>query len=161
MLKLSIFITFIMLGLGKTLCQQKVYKLVDKTVAADIKKNILAILDTIHPRYSMMDNAFKPAAGKYTVYRFLATYQGISYTDKQKAFHDILIVKTNNQNKVIGAYQYTLEWADSPFADLYERTARGLYLDDNMPVDNFTFKRRWDADKNDQALKDSGVVRFE
>ncbi len=161
MLKLFILITLIMLGTGKTLCQQKVYKLLDKTVAADIKKNILTILETIHPRYSLMDNVFKPTTGKYTVYRFLATYQGISYTDKQEEFHDILIVKTYNENKVIDAYQYTLEWADSPFADLYESTARGLYLNDNTPIDNFKFKRRWDDDKNDQALKDSGVVRFE
>lgn len=108
-----------------------------------------------------MDNVFKPTAGKYTVYRFLATYQGISYTNKQREFHDVLIVKTNNYNKVIDAYHYTLEWADSPFADLYESTARRLYLNDSMPVGDFKFKRLWDADRNDRALKDSGVVRLE
>jgi len=159
--RIFIILSLIHLAAGKTLCQTKVYTLFDETYAADIRKNLLIILDTTPPRYSLMDNVFKPTTGKYTVYRFLATYQGISYTNKQKEFHDVLIVKTNNKNKVVDAYQYTLEWTDSPFADLYESTARGLYLNDSMPVEDFKFKRLWDTDKNDRPLKDSGVVRFE
>jgi len=49
LVRLFTFLVLIHLAVGKTLCQPKVYTLLDKTYAADIKKNLLIILDTTPP----------------------------------------------------------------------------------------------------------------
>ncbi len=144
---------------GKIMSQQKVYKLLDKTPFANINHHLLDAIDTARPRFPLMDNAFKPQKGRFIVYRFIATFVGTSFTNKQKEFHDVLIVKTNKQNKIIDAYQYTLEWADVPDADLYESTCKERYLTDNMPIGDFIFKRHWYYDKTE--LKETGVIKFE
>jgi len=110
------------------------------------------MLDTTRPGLTLIDNVFKPTKGKFTVYRFLATYQGLSFTNKQKEFHDILIVKVGSKNKIILAYQYTLEWAESPLeTDLYESTCKNTYLTDNLSIDKFIFERPWYYDNKTES----------
>jgi hypothetical protein len=146
---------------SKIFSQTKEYNLLDKTFSADIHKRLIAVLDTTAPGMRLLDNVFKPVKGIFTVYRFIATYEGLSFTGKQKEFHDILIVKTDAKNKIILAYQYTLEWSDVPSeTDLYVSTCRDTYLVNNLLVDNFLFERPNYYDKNDSKLKDSGRVVF-
>ncbi len=145
----------------KICAQIKEYKLLDKTADANINPHLLNILDTSRSRLSLLDNAFKPVKGTFTVYRFIATFEGTSFTNKQKKFHDILIAKTNRKNKIISAYQYTLEWADAPDADLYVKTAKGNYLTNNMAIDNFMFERIFYDDKANRKLKEHAVIKLE
>src|SRR5688572_21901127 len=121
--------------------QVKEYNLLDKTISADIKSSLRSELDTTGLGISLIDNVFKPVKGESTVYRFIATYLGLSFTNEQKEFHDILVVKTDSKNKVIIAYQYTLEWAERPSeTDLYVSNCKDIYLTDNLPIDKFMFE---------------------
>jgi hypothetical protein len=161
MLRLLTIITWILLSSSKSFSQTKEYKLLDKTTSSDINSKLVTILDTTRPGLTLIGNVFKPTKGKFTVYRFLATYQGLSFTNKQKEFHDILIVKVDSKNKIILAYQYTLEWAEPPLeTDLYESTCKDTYLTDNLSIDKFIFERPWYYDKQDRKLKDSGNIRL-
>ena len=161
MLRLLTIITWVLLSSSNIFSQTKEYKLLDKTTSSDISSRLVAMLDTTRPGLTLLDNVFKPIKGKFTVYRFLATYQGLSFTDKQKEFHDILIVKTDSKNKIIIAYQYTLEWAEPPFeTDLYVSACKDAYLTDNLSIDKFIFERPWYYDKQDRKLKDSGNIRL-
>jgi len=141
--------------------QIKVYRFLDEANNADINRGLTLMLDTAKPGVAMLNSVFKPVEGKFKVYRFLAMYQGLSFSDKQKEFHDVLIVKTNAKGKIIEAYQYTLEWAEPPFnTDLYRSTCKHTYLVNNMEVDKFVFVRPWYYDKKDRALKDSAILKL-
>src|SRR5690606_9680859 len=73
-------------------------------------------MDTLNARNLMP--VFEPISGQYKYYQFLSTFVGEGYNADGpplfKDFHDILIIKTDNENKIIDAYQYTLEWAEPP-----------------------------------------------
>src|SRR5438045_6718320 len=123
MSKYLIATTFIFLLSNSIFSQNnmvKEYKFLDKTFNADINHKSLFALDTLSPGMSLLEKIFKPAKGNFIVYRFLATFKGISFTEEEKDFHDLLIVKTDSSNKILDAYQYTLEWAEPPLEyDLY------------------------------------------
>jgi hypothetical protein len=153
-------ILFTFLFPGNLLSQVKEYKLVDKTLAADINPNLYTILLGAARPASLKTKPFKPVKGKFIVYRFIATYQGESFTGKQKEFHDILIAKTDKRSKIIMAYQYTLEWADAPEADLYRSSCKEVYLADKMPIENFLFKRSADYDAEDTGLHEHATIRL-
>jgi hypothetical protein len=104
----------------------------------------------------LLKNVFNPIKGKYLVYRFIAKFKGESFTGKIKDFQDILIVKTDKNNQIIEAYQYTLEWTDLPDADLYKSSCHGLYLKDKLNISDFKLVRPWYYDK--EQLDDSGIV---
>jgi hypothetical protein len=145
---------------GTGLPQTKEYKLTDKTIHADIDHHLYTILSASYRPASLTTRPFKPIRGKFIVYRFIATYQGESFTHQQKEFHDILIVKTDKRNKIIMAFQYTLEWTDSPEADLYRSTCKDVYLLDNMRIEKFAFKRSADYDKENTSLGEHALLRF-
>ncbi len=59
---------------------------------------------------------FEPVSGRYNYYQFVAPFKGLGtifpgddLKDSIQNFHDILIVKTNRENRIIDAFQYTLE----------------------------------------------------
>src|SRR5450631_2539829 len=137
MYKRMLFIVSLFLISLNSFSQSKKYLLYDKIVSADINKNIILMLYRISPGISLLNKVFEPIKGKYTVYRFIAKYIGMSFTDQQKEFHDLIIVKTDSKSEIIEAYQYTLEWADSPDVDLYTSSCRKLYLTDSMNISNF------------------------
>jgi len=145
---------------GTSSPQTKEYKLTDKTIHADIDHRLYTILLTSYRPASLTTRPFKPVKGKFIVYRFIATYRGVSFTQQQKEFHDILIVKTDNRNKIITAFQYTLEWADSPEADLYRSTCKDVYMADNMCIEKFVFKRSADYDKENTSLDEHAILKF-
>jgi hypothetical protein len=141
--------------------QQKEYILLDKTSSADIDRSFILRLDKAPRGLPMLDSLFKPVKGAYTVYRFLATFRGKSYTGQEKEFHDLLLVKTDDNSKVIKAYHYTLEWAEMPLEqDMYISTSKDLFLKNGLTIDAFSFERPW-YDDADKKLKDNGVVRWE
>jgi len=161
MSKALISILVIFINSKPTFSQTKEYKLIDKTVSADINYHAIDAIDTFTHGIKMLNQVFKPAKGKYIVFRFIATYTGLSYTDKTKEFHDIIIVKTNQSNRIIDAYQYTLEWAELPSdTDLYKSTCKSAYLKDMMAIEEFKFTRPWYYDIQDRALKDTGNIKM-
>jgi hypothetical protein len=145
---------------GKILSQTKVYKMVDQTTSADINPNLYRILFESARPVSLTTKPFMPVKGKFTVYRFIATYQGLSFTNKEKEFHDILIVKTDRKNKIIVSYQYTLEWTDSPEADLFKSTCKDTYLTDKMLIEKFRFQRKKDYANDDAKLIEQAIISF-
>jgi len=46
---------------------------------------------------------FDPVSGHYTYYQFIATFKGHSFQEADKDFHDILIIKTDKENKIVDA----------------------------------------------------------
>ena len=161
MSRLLTVIFLMLLFSPKIFSQTKDYKLVDKTCFADINSRLFKMLDTARPGMSLMDNVFKPVRGKFIVYRFMATYQGLSFTNKPKEFHDVIIVKTDETNKIVSGYQYTLEWAEPPMeTDLYQSECKSVHLVDNMPIEKFLFVTRGHYDKKGRKLKDAANVKL-
>lgn len=152
------FIASLLLLTSIVFAQQKEYKLLDKTSNADIDKSFILRLDKAPRGLPMLDSLFKPVKGEFTVYRFLATFQGKSYTGQEKEFHDLLLVKTDNNNKVVKAYHYTLEWAEMPLEqDMYFSTSKDLVLVNGIAINAFGFERPW-FDDVEKKLKDNGII---
>ncbi|RYH52931.1 MAG: hypothetical protein EON54_14175 [Alcaligenaceae bacterium] len=75
--------------------------------------------------------------------------------------HDIIIVKTNKANKIIDAYQYTLEWAEMPLSyDLYKARVNGLVLTDYFPIEKLRFRRVNYDSKNGREFEEKGKLIF-
>lgn len=109
--------------------------------------------------------AFEPVNGKYNYYQFIATFKGSSYNDGSgsliKDFNDILIIKTNNENQIIDAYQYTLEWAEPPFQyDVFKSSLKNIKLTDNLDIEKLKLMRtnNWSEENNEH--KDGGKIRL-
>jgi hypothetical protein len=78
-----------------------------------------------------------------------------------KEFHDILIVKTDNENKIIDAYQYTLEWAEPPLQnDVYKSSIKNISLTNNMEIKQLKFRRTISWNDNNKVLNESGVLKL-
>ena len=140
------------------MAQVKEYKLIDKTIFGDINyENIIVQLDSSSPGIHLLDSVFKPTKGKYAVYRFLAKYKGLSIlTDKRETFHDVLILKTDDKNRVIEGLQYTLEWIEAPLEyDLYKCLCKSIYLKDRMLISKFNF-----VSMNNNRLKQNAIVKL-
>jgi hypothetical protein len=139
--------------------QTKIYKLVKHQARADINPAIQYI-DTTQTQESRR-SLFEPVKGEYHVYVFVAAYQGRSYNGSRKDFHDLLILKTDKSRKILNAFQYTLEWAEMPFAwDLYRSGGNGLTLANKLRVDRLLFRRVDYYREEGQILVDKGYIAF-
>jgi hypothetical protein len=125
--------------------------------------------------YTKLDNidnykkaeSFEPVNGKYTYYQFIATFKGQAYVapgdsgERIKTFHDILIIKTNENNEVVDAYQFTLEWAERPFQyDVYKSKTENLVLADNLDIKLLKLSRTEYWNDNDKLFKGSGIIKL-
>lgn len=107
---------------------------------------------------------FEPISGTFNYYQFLATFKGKAYNGGEaitiKDFHDILIIKTDQNNKIIDAYQYTLEWAEPPLQyDLFKSSAKNLVLTDTLNIKQLKFKRTYSWNEKDKMLKENGIIK--
>jgi hypothetical protein len=109
--------------------------------------------------------AFEPINGKYNYYQFIATFKGSSYNDGSgsiiKDFNDILIIKTNDENQIIDAYQYTLEWAEPPFQyDVFRSSVKNIKLTNNLDIEKIKLLRtnNWSEENNEH--KDGGIIKL-
>jgi len=98
---------------------QNGYYLLDYKTESDI--NYVAITQSNFSPINALDSVFNFVPGKFNVYRFIEINYGYGFdSDSLTAFRDILILKTNSSNKIVDAFQYTLEWAEMPSScDLY------------------------------------------
>ena len=161
MLKTFTSLFFILLSLG-CLAQIKVYKLIDSSKASDINYEAIISMKKQNPGVKLLDHVFNTLKGKYKVYRFMASYTGISgMSNEEKEFHDIIIVKTNEANKVIDAYMYNLDFSDPPSMNaIYRRTSKNIYLNDKMSISDFKFTRPHYFDSEDIELNEKAELSF-
>ncbi|WP_462265151.1 hypothetical protein [Mucilaginibacter sp.] len=144
--------------------QTKSYKLISKVSKADFNYKVLdAFTDEVMALKGRRspEVLFAPVKGNYSYYKFIATYKGVSFTDKVETFHDIIIIKTSSAGGVVDAYQYTLEWAEVPFSyDLFRSSAKHVKLVNNIAVRSLNFKRVDRPAGEDSNLKDEGVLEM-
>ncbi len=144
--------------------QIKIYKLKKKATNADFDYSKLNdiddnIKDTLNIKNLMP--IFEPTSGHFTYYQFISTFKGHSFQEVDKDFHDILIIKTDGENKIIDAYQYTLEWAEPPLQfDLYKSDVKNLILKNDLDLSALKLTRKDFWDEKDRIHKESGRLKL-
>ena len=109
---------------------------------------------------------FEPVSGQYHYYQFISTYIGQAYNADgpplYKDFHDILIIKTDNENKILDAYHYTLEWAEPPLQyDVFKSSAKNITLTYNMNISDLKFKRTYSWSEDNKEMEESGIIKLQ
>ncbi len=147
----------------------KAYKLKKKTINSDFnyaKLNDIDgnIKDTLNTKNLMP--IFEPVSGEFTYYQLLSTFKGWGYHGDGPStiedFHNILIIKTDSENKILDAYQYTLEWAEPPLQfDLYKSDVKNLVLKNGLDISSLKLERKDYWDKKDRVLKESGRIKLD
>lgn len=145
------------------LAETKVYKLKKQAVNADFAypklRNMLASIEYGVTLPNLM-RIFNPVRGKYNYYQFIATFKGEGYRGIDD-FHDILIVKTTEDGKIVDAYHYTLEWAEMPVdVDLYRSSAKNILLEDNLDISQLKFKSRHSSVFTGNELGEKGTIKL-
>jgi hypothetical protein len=160
MQNLRIYILTILISLFGIVCdaQVKIYKLKSKIVNADFDYSVLNDLDPAR----LEKHNLKPVKGKFTVYKFLFTFKASSDPNVKlqdyQDFNDILIIKTDNHNKIIDAYQYTLKWSDPPFYILYKSGSKNKILIDKLAINQLKLTREGIGGAKGELLKDNGII---
>ena len=148
--------------------ESKIYKLKKQANHSDFDYSKLDDIDNsfgLFKKPKKIITAFEPINGKYNYYQFIATFKGQSYNDAGptliKEFHDILIIKTDSKNKIIDAYQYTLEWSEPPFQyDVYKSTAKNLVLSDGLHLNDLKLTRTYSWDEKDKKFSENGIIHL-
>lgn len=148
------------------LSEGKIYKLKKQTTNSDFNYSELNDIDshkidTLRARNRMQ--VFQPVDGKFNFYQFLATFKGEGYNfgDKPiiKDFHDILIIKTDQDNRIVDSYHYTLEWAEVPLQyDVFKGSTTNVKLKDRLEVSMLGLIRTYNWSKDDKRLQDNGII---
>ncbi|MCP1996188.1 hypothetical protein [Flavobacterium sp. HSC-61S13] len=123
--------------------QEVVYELQHKTEKARINQSAFKKLKSglLQTQYDVIDTFTKPTKGKSDVYCFIATYEGNSFDGTTKTFHDYLVLEVDPKTQLIkDGYQYTLEWADSPYVDLYRINNKSTVLQDGLNINTLDFR---------------------
>jgi hypothetical protein len=119
-------------------CQGKIYFLVKSIPEADFDYPLIEGIDSLpvpYPEGGVYQIGDIPTtAGKFTIHKFIAVYSGSSSRGGPADFHDLLAVKTDGQNRIQDAFQYTLEWADTPSLDLNRMQGAGLIMREGICV---------------------------
>ena len=181
--KIYVFILLLAFSIGQISCQNKQVKITYESNSVDsptelnlIKKYILKKKsinsDFDYQKLDNIDNhkkekSFEPVNGKFTYYQFIATFKGEAYFapgdsgNPIQIFHDILIIKTNENNEVVDAYQHTLEWAEPPFQfDVFKSSLKKLVLADNLDIKLLNLNRTEYWNEKDKKFKESGIIQL-
>ena len=90
-------------------------------------------------------------------YRILTKEEERRFNQKE-TFHDILIVKTNSQNIILDAFQYTLEWAEPPMSyDLYRSNIKNQKLTNRLSIRKLRLNKKEDGEKA-EFLDEDGLL---
>lgn len=183
MRKIQALFLLILLAIGQISCQNRKVKIVyennfiESPTELNAAKKYILKNKSINSDfdYSKLDNidqqnkteSFEPIDGNFTYYKFIATFVGYAYVapgdsgDHNKIFHDIVIIKTNDRNEVLDAYQYTLEWAELPFQyDVFKSKTENLILVDNLDIKLLKLNRTESWDEKDKLSKESGIIKL-
>ena len=143
--------------------QQKTYNLLSKTQNADINYKAFQNFDSLNlSQKGGLKTAFVPKKGKNEVYVFVSEFEGESFDGSKKKFHDYLILKLDAKSKnITDGYQYTIEWTDTPTADLYRLTTKNVKLTNNLNLDALQMEMIYKEEAHlHQKLKDNGVLKL-
>ena len=108
---------------------------------------------------------FEPINGQYKYFQFLSTFVGEAYNGDGpqffQDFHDVLIIKTDNENKIIDSYQYTVEWAERPHQyDVFKSSIKNVSLTNNLDIKQLKFIRTYSTSDNNKELNESGIIKL-
>lgn len=122
---------------------------------ADLDYQFLNNIDSITPPYpsggKYQIGDLPTVKGKYTVHKYLVEYAGRSAEGGKSRFHDLIILKLDNDKKILDAYKYTLEWTDSPSLALYRTRTKGLYLKPGLKLKDLAWDKFVSARKEPLA----------
>lgn len=140
----------------------KHYYLIDSFQYADFNYLNIERLDSFATLDSdKVRQVFNPITGKFMVFQFIAEFNGLGYGNIIKTFHDILIIKINQDRKVIDAFQYTLEWGEMPVSgDLYRLSKDSVELFDKMKLNKLEMISKTEHAKDKIELIDEGIVHL-
>ena len=152
---ISIFFLFF---LAPFVNAQKEYRLFNKLDSADFNYGSLYSIDTFPGKRK----AFLPIKGSFSVYTFIAAYKGLSHRDGQEHdFHDILIIKTDKDNLIKDAFQYTLEWTEMPLSfGLHKSKSLGVVLTNELSVKKLNLQRVQETDNSSKESREDGVIKL-
>lgn len=164
-LRLSFFMLLHFVLIMEGVAQSKEYKLIAKTMRSDINYPALKKMNTLEGSdTAKIVKAFRPTKGKFTVYQFVATYQGASFRGPGDwTFHDLLTLKTDAKGKILDAYHYTLEWSEPPASsDLFKSSVKNIIIKNNLSIQLLNFTRTaYLQDFDTNRLEDKGVLKLE
>lgn len=72
--------------------------------------------------------------GKFLIYKFVAAYAGTTAEGGAAELHDLLVLKVGCGDEILDAWQYTLEWADTPSLDLNRMRKKGLLFKKGLEI---------------------------
>jgi len=157
MLKYCILFLILGISLLPAVAQEKKYLLINYTGKARINLPALRKLDRRNDPEKRRA-VFDPVKGKRRVYVFMATFMGTSYTGATKEFHDIVAIETDDLNRIVDGFHYTLEWAEMPYSsDLFRLGAPGMVLQHGLRFETLQWRRHCSCDIESEPLKETGV----
>ncbi len=116
----------------------KTYRLSGIVQGADFDLRTLGAIDSLpvpYPPGSRTQIGKLPLRrGKYLIYNFVAAYTGTAAEGGATEVHDLLALKVGCGDEILDAWQYTLEWADTPSLDLNRMRKKGLVLKKGLEV---------------------------
>lgn len=92
--------------------------------------------------------------GKFLIYKFVAAYARTGAEGGAAEFHDILALKIGCGDEILDAWQYTLEWADTPSLDLNRMRKKGLVLKRGLEIANLDLANA----STGSAAEEEGVI---
>jgi len=117
----------------------KAYRLAGIVQGADFDLGALGAIDSLpvpYPPGSRTQIGKLPIQrGKYLIYNFVAAYPGTAAGGGTAEFHDLLALKVGCGDEILDAWQYTLEWADTPSLDLNRMRKKGLVLKKGLEIE--------------------------
>jgi len=139
-----------------------VFNLISKNTKSDINYlTIKNINSFVHGCDSMIEY-FKPVKGEYNVYIFIKEFEGMSkreidsITNACETYHDLIILKTNNQNLILDGFYYRLEWAEPPSQFMLFRSfCNDIKLTDRMLIKQLDFLNEYEMYFS--IYEDSGI----
>jgi hypothetical protein len=140
----------------------KHYFLIDSFLNADFNYYNIDRIDSFSILgIDSVRKVFNQTIGHYTVFQFIAEFNGLSYGNIIKTFHDILIIKISQDRKIIDAFQYTLEWREMPVSyDLYGLSKDSITLKDKMELNNLEMVAKRERYNDVERLTDNGIVHL-
>jgi hypothetical protein len=140
----------------------KHYFLIDSFPNADFNYSNIDRIDSFSTiAIDSVRSVFNPIIGQFTVFQFIAEFNGLAYGNVIETFHDVLIIKINQDRKIIDAFQYTLEWGEMPVSyDLYELSKDSITLEDKMELNRLEMVAKRELYNDVDRLLDSGLVHL-
>ena len=148
--------------------ETKIYKLKKQATNSDFNYSKLNNIDGHKSGTLIIRNlmsVFEPISGQFNYYQFIAAFKGEGYNFDEppiiKDFHNILIVKTDHDNKILDSYHYTLEWAEPPLQyDVFKSSVKDIKLTDGIDISKLQFLRTYSWSEDNKQLKENGIIKL-